>query len=68
MIEAMIKLLDLNKKYDLFEGPQHPKFNLVRYNNRGLGLFAEEISARWFCSREDITTIEVQKINSSWYH
>ena len=68
MIEAIIKLLDLHKKCDLFSGPQHPKFNLVRYNNRGLGLLAEEISARWFCSREDITTIEVQKINSSWYH
>ena len=68
MIEAIIKLLDLHKKCDLFSGPQHSKFNLVRYNNRGLGLLAEEISARWFCNREDVTLIEVQKINPSWYH
>ena len=68
MVEAIIKLLDLNKKHNLFEGPQHPKFKLARYNNRGLGLLAEEISARWFCSREDITMVEVQKIDPNWYH
>lgn len=68
MVEAMIKLIELNNKCDLFANQKHCKYNLTRYNGRGLGLLAEEISARWFCSRSQDTILDVQQTDSSWYY
>lgn len=72
MIDAIIKLVQLSKRVDLYKGQLHPKYDLSmkfgkRFENRRLGLLAEEISARWFAAKTDLITIESGKIKSEWY-